>query len=247
MRYRLLVNLNAKTKAGATVTAEDLGADRFAQLERQGFLEPLGDALTEQEAAFKTALDAWRFHMVEAQPLIIAVLDETKTDDQVVALADALREAGTSLPIERQEQLQSLFSRAAELAVADLRSNTNTMAASVSTAALEGAAGMDAAPNHTAPAADQVADASRGVAQSVEHLVHTQDVGGSSPPPAPIPEGGALAAASVVTTSEAQTLASPDGAAAATAASNDTPSADDGAAKKSPAAKRGGPKKSGAA
>lgn len=222
MRYRLLVNLNAKTKAGAIVTAEDLGADRLGQLERQGFLEPLGDALSEQETAFKTALDAWRFHMVEAHPLIIAVLDETKADDQVVALADALREAGTSLPIERQEQLQNLFSRAAELAEADLRSNTNTMAASVSTAALEGAAGMDAAPDHNAPPADQVEGASN-------------------------PEGGALAAASVVTTSEAQTLASPDGAAAATAASNDTPSADDGAAKKSPAAKRGGPKKSGAA
>lgn len=247
MRYRLLVNLNAKTKAGAIVTAEDLGAERFAQLESQGFLEAAGGALSDPELAFVVALDAWRFHMGQAQPLIIAVLDETKTDDHVLALADALREVSTALPIERQEQLQTIFARAAELAEADLRSITNTTAASVSTAALEGAAGMDAASDHTASAADQVADATRGVAQSVEHLAHNQDVGGSSPPPAPIPEGGALAAASVVTTSEAQTLASPDGAAAATAASNDTPSADDGAAKKSPAAKRGGPKKSGAA
>lgn len=249
MRYRLLVNLGRKIKAGAIVTAEDLGADRLRQLDDQGFLEVCGGDLDEpaERSAFDVALEAWRLHMGSAQPLIITLLDETRTDDQVVALADALSEASTALPLERQTQLQEFFQRAAELAEADLRSITNTKTASVSTAALEGAAGMDAAPDHTASAADLAADATRGVAQSVEHLAHNQDVGGSNPLPAPNPEGGALAAASVVTTSEAQTVASPDGAAAATAASNDTPSADDGAAKKSPAAKRGGPKKSGAA
>lgn len=249
MRFRLLVNLGRKIKAGSIVTAEDLGAERLGQLGAQGFLEVYVGDLDEPAArsAFEVALEAWRLHMESAQPLIIAVLDETQTDDQVMALADALREASTALPLDRQAQLQDFFQRAAELAEADLRSNTNTTAASVSTAALEGAAGMDAAPDHTAPAADQVADATRGVAQSVEHLAHNQDVGGSSPLPAPNPEGGALAAASVVTTSEAQVVASPDGAEAAAAASNDTAEAKASAAKKSPAAKRDGPKKSGAA
>lgn len=249
MRYRLLVNLNAKTKAGAIVTAEDLGADRLAQLDAQGFLEVYVGDLDEpaERSAFEAALEAYRLHMEAAPPLIIAVLDETKTDDQVITFADALFEISSTVPKQIQRVMAEVFERARELAMADPENIPSSAFASLSMAPAEGAVGMDAAPDHNAPAADQVADASRGVAQSVEHLVHTQDVGGSSPPPAPNPEGGALAAASVVTTSEAQTLASPDDAAAATAASNDTPSADDGAEKKSPAAKRGGPKKSGAA
>lgn len=245
MRYRLLVNLNAKRKAGSIVTAEDIGEKRIEQLRGQGFLKVYVD---EQAApGFEAALEAYRLHMEAAPPLIVAVLDETKTDDQVITFADALFEISSTVPKEIQRVMAEVFERARELALADPENIPSSAFASLSMAAAEDAAGMDAASDHNAPPADQADDATRGVAQSEERLAHNQDVGGSSPPPAPNPEGGAVAAATVVTTSEEAVSSSPDGAAAATAASNDTPSAEAGAAKKSPAAKRGGPKKSGAA
>lgn len=238
MRYRLLVNLNAKVKAGSIVTAEDLGEGRIEQLRAQGFLEVHVDDQG-NVSAFEVALEAYRLHMEAAPPLIIAVLDETKTDDQVIAFADALFEISSTVPKRIQEVMTEVFARARELAVADPQNIPNSAFASLSTAGVEGAAGMVAAPDHNSPAADPVTDVLRGfgerfAAASLDQ-VNTN------------PEGGAVVAETVVTTSEAQAVASPDGAAAATAASNDTPEAEVEVAPKAPAAKRGGPKKSGAA
>jgi len=224
MRYRLLVNLTAKTKAGSIITTDHVGAARLAGLERAGFLEVVRDDLDgpATTSPFEAALEAYRLHMEAAQPLIITVLDEAQADDEVVRLADTVREVALAMPEDQQEKMQRVFARVAELAGAGLLDIKDTVVASVSSAASEGAASMDAAPDHNAPAAVLAAGATN-------------------------PEGGAVAAATVVTTSEAQTVASSDGAAAASAASNDTPEREAGAAKNTPAAKRGGPKKSGAA
>lgn len=223
MRYRLLVNLNAKTKAGSIVTAEDLG-ERFGQLDAQGFLEVYAGDLDQpvERSAFEAALEAYRLHMEAAVPLIITVMDAVADDNQVVVFADVVRELGEAMPADVQHRLYALMARAHELAEADLKANKDTGVASLSTATAEGAASMGAAPEHNALAADQAEDATN-------------------------PEGGAAVAAAVVTTSEAQVVASSDGAAAATAASHDTPEAEVEVAPKAPAAKRGGPKKSGAA
>lgn len=224
MRYRLLVNLNAKIKAGSIVTAEDLGAKRLGQLDDQGFLEVYAGDLDEpvERSAFEVALAAYRLHMEAAPALIIAVMDETKTDDQVIAFADALFEISTTVPKEIQRVMGEVFERARELALADPENIPASAFASLSTASAEGAASMDAAPDHNAPTADQVASAT--------HPEGAQD--------APASAGGSI---------EAETLASTDGAAAGAAASNDTPEAEAPVAPKAPAAKRGGPKKSGAA
>jgi len=223
MLYRLLVNLNARTKAGSIVTAEDLG-ERFGQLDAQGFLEVYAGDLDETagRSAFEAALEAYRLHMEAAPPLIIAVLEETKTDDQVIALRGALFEISSTVPKEIQRVMAEVFERARELAEADVNNIPASAFASLSTATAEGAASMDAAPDHNAPAAEQAASAT--------HPEGAQD--------APASAGGSI---------EAETLASTEGAAAGAAASNDTPEAEDQVAPKAPAAKRGGPKKSGAA
>ncbi|PZR32287.1 hypothetical protein [Caulobacter segnis] len=221
MRYRLLVNLPGKMKAGSPITPEDVGQAEFDRLGSHGFIEIEADELADVDA-FTAALEAYRLHMEAAPPLIIAVLEATNTDDQVIAFADALFEISSTVPKRIQEVMAEVFERARELAVADPNNIPNSAFASLLAAQAEGAAGMDAAPDNSAPAADQVAGATN-------------------------PEGGAVAAATVVTPSTDTTLSVPDGAAAATAASNDTPKAEDLAVKKSPAAKSGGRKKSEAA
>ena len=65
--------------------------------------------------------------------------------------------------------------------------------AAFSNGASEGAAAPPAAPEIPATSADQAGDVVGGVAQLEERLVHTQDVGGSSPPAAPIAPGEPVA------------------------------------------------------